>query len=117
MYGSVISEKFDYNGDEIYVAQSEVGSSLTVNPNIKDWDPTTMMETGYLTVMDRYGKVVPAEPNMDTNNNWVFSVKVPADTPIFMVFEDNGTPVKVLVVESPGEGMSKKHTSIRKIRK
>ncbi len=117
MYGSVISEVFGYNGDEIYVAQSEVGSSLTVNPNIKDWDPTTMMETGYLTVMDSNGNDVPAEPSMDTNNNWVFFVKVPAATPIFMVFEDNGTPVKVLVVESPGEGMSKKHTSIRKIRK
>lgn len=117
MYGSGISEVFGYNGDEIYVAQSEVGSSLTVNPNIKDWDPTTMMETGYLTVMDSYGNDVYAEPSMDTNNNWVFFVKVPAATPIFMVFEDNGTPVKVLVVESPGEGMSKKHTSIRKIRK
>lgn len=117
MYGSVISEVFGYNGDEIYVAQSEVGSSLTVNPNIKDWDPTTMMETGYLTVMDSYGNDVYAEPSMDTNNNWVFFVKVPAATPIFMVFEDNGTPVKVLVVESPSEGMSKKHTSIRKIRK
>lgn len=117
MYGSVISEVFGYNGDEIYVAQSEVGSSLTVNPNIKDWDPTTMMETGYLTVMDSYGNDVDAEPSMDMNNNWVFFVKVPAATPIFMVFEDNGTPVKVLVVESPGEGMSKKHTSIRKIRK
>lgn len=117
MYGSVISEEFGYNGDEIYVAQSEVESSLTVNPNIKDWDPTTMMETGYLTVKDRNRKDVYAEPSMDTNNNWVFFVKVPAATPIFMVFEDNGTPVKVLVVESPGEGMSKKHTSIRKIRK
>lgn len=117
MYGSVISEKFGYNGDEIYVAQSEVGSSLTVNPNIKDWDPTTMMETGYLTVMASNGNDVPAEPSMDMNNNWVCFVKVPAATPIFMVFEDNGTPVKVLVVESPGEGMSKKHTSIRKIRK
>lgn len=117
MYGSVISEVFGYNGDEIYVAQSEVGSSLTVNPNIKDWDPTTMMDTGYLTVMDSNGNDVYAEPSMDTNNNWVFFVKVPAATPIFMVFEDNGTPVKVLVVESPGEGMSKKHTSIRKIRK
>ena len=117
MYGSVISEKFDYNGDEIYVAQSEVGSSLTVNPNIKDWDPTTMMETGCLTVMDSNGKGFDAELSRDTNNNWVFFVKVPAATPIFMVFEDNGTPVKVLVVESPGEGMSKKHTSIRKIRK
>lgn len=117
MYGSIISEVFGYNGDEIYVAQSEVGSSLTVNPNIKDWDPTTMMETGYLTVMDSNGNDVYAEPSMDANNNWVFIVKVPAATPIFMVFEDNGTPVKVLVVESPGEGMSKKHTSIRKIRK
>lgn len=117
MYGSIISEAFGYNGDEIYVAQSEVGSSLTVNPNIKDWDPTTMMETGYLTVMDSNGNDVNAEPSMDENNNWVFIVNVPAATPIFMVFKDNGTPVKVLVVESPGEGMSKKHTSIRKIRK
>ena len=116
-YGSIISGTFGYNGDEIYVAQSEVGSSLTVNPNIKDWDPTTMLETGYLTVMDSNGKEVYAEPSMDENNNWVFFVNVPASAPMFMVFKDNGTPVKVLVVESPGEGMSKKHTSIRKIRK
>lgn len=52
---------------------------------------------------------------MDMNNNWIFFVNVPAATPMFMVFKDNGTPVKVLVVESPGEGMSKKHTSIRKL--
>lgn len=117
MYGSIISEAFGYNGDEIYVAQSEVGSSLTVNPNIKDWDPTTMMETGYLTVMDSNGKDVYAEPSQDEKANWIFFVQVPETTPMFMVFKDNGTPVKVLVVESPGEGMSKKHTSIRKIRK
>ena len=117
MYGSIISGTFGYNGDEIYVAQSEVGSSLTVNPNIKDWDPTTMMETGYLTVMDSNGKEVYAEPSMDENNNWVFFVNVPASAPMFMVFKDNGTPVKVLVVEPLEEGMSKKHTSIRKIRK
>lgn len=116
-YGSIISEKFGYNGDEIYVAQSEVESSLTINPNIKDWDPMTMMETGFLTVMDSNGNDVYAELSMDMNNNWIFFVNVPAATPMFMVFKDNGTPVKVLVVESPGEGMSKKHTSIRKIRK
>lgn len=116
-YGSIISGTFGYNGDEIYVAQSEVGSSLTVNPNIKDWDPTTMLETGYLTVMDSNGKEVYAEPSMDENNNWVFFVNVPASAPMFMVFKDNGTPVKVLVVEPLEEGMSKKHTSIRKIRK
>ena len=117
MYGSIISGTFGYNGDEIYVAQSEVGSSLTVNPNIKDWDPTTMMETGYLTVKDFNGNDVYAEPSQDEKENWIFSVNVPAATPMFMVFQDNGTPVKVLVVESPGAGMSKKHTSIRKIRK
>lgn len=117
MYGSIISEAFGYNGDEIYVAQSEVGSSLTVNPNIKDWNPTTMMETGYLTVMDSNGNDVYAEPSQDEKLNWIFFVQVPEATPMFMVFKDNGTPVKVLVVESPGEGMSKKHTSIRKIRK
>ena len=117
MYGSIISEAFGYNGDEIYVAQSEVGSSLTVNPNIKDWDPTTMMETGYLTVMDSNGNDVYAEASQDEKENWIFFVQVPEATPMFMVFLDNGTPVKVLVVESPGAGMSKKHTSIRKIRK
>ena len=117
MYGSIISEAFGYNGDEIYVAQSEVGSSLTVNPNIKDWDPTTMMETGYLTVKDGENQDVYAEPAMDDKENWIFFVNVPAAAPIFMVFQDNGTPVKVLVVEPLEEGMSKKHTSIRKIRK
>ena len=116
-YGSIISEKFGYNGDEIYVAQSEAGSYLTVNPNIKDWDPNTMMETGYLTVKDFNGNDVNAEASQDEKENWIFFVQVPEATPMFMVFKDNGTPVKVLVVESPGEGMSKKHTSIRKIRK
>lgn len=116
-YGSTISETFGYNGDEIYVAQSEAGSYLTVNPNIKDWDPNTMMETGYLTVKDFNGNDVNAEPAQVDKENWIFSVTVPEATPMFMVFQDNGTPVKVLVVESPGEGMSKKHTSIRKIRK
>lgn len=76
-----------------------------------------MMETGYLTVKDNNGNDVYAELSMDMNNNSIFFVDVPAATPMFMVFKDNGTPVKVLVVESPGEGMSKKHTSIRKIRK
>ena len=117
MYGSIISEAFGYNGDEIYVAQSEIGSSVTVNPNIKDWDPTTMMETGYLTVMDSNGKEVYAEPSQDENGNWIFFVQVPEAAPMFMVFKDNGTPVKVLVIEPLEEGMSKKHTSIRKIRK
>ena len=117
MYGSIISGTFGYNGDEIYVAQSEAGSSLTVNPNIKDWNPTTMMETGYLTVKDFNGNDVNAEASQDEKENWIFFVQVPEATPMFMVFKDNGTPVKVLVVESPGEGMSKKHTSIRKIRK
>lgn len=112
-YGSIIG----YNGDEIYVAQSEAGSYLTVNPNIKDWDPNTMMETGYLTVKDFNGNDVNAEAAQVDKENWIFSVTVPEATPMFMVFQDNGTPVKVLVVESPGEGMSKKHTSIRKIRK
>ena len=117
MYGSIISDAFGYNGDEIYVAQSEIGSSVTVNPNIKDWNPFQMMETGYLTVKDVNGNDVYAEPSQDENLNWIFFVNVPASAPIFMVFQDNGTPVKVLVIEPLEERMSKKHTSIRKIRK
>ena len=76
-----------------------------------------MMETGYLTVKDFNGNDVNAEASQDEKENWIFFVQVPEATPMFMVFKDNGTPVKVLVVESPGEGKSKKHTSIRKIRK
>ena len=80
-----------------------------------------MMETGYLTVMDSDGKDVYAEPSMDTNNNWVFFVKVPAATPIFMVFEDNGTPEcnvsEYSLQLSLYKYLLEKHTSIRKIRK
>ena len=119
MYGSVASEFFGYNGDEIYVAKSKVGTSLTVNPNLKNWDPTTMMETGYLTVTDGGGNDITSsvEASQDGNENWVFSVPVPETTPMYMIFKDNGTPVKILVIEAGEEGMSKKHTSIRKIRK
>ena len=119
MYGSVASEFFGYNGDEIYVAKSKVGTSLTVNPNLKNWDPTTMMETGYLTVTDGGGNDITSsvEASQDGNENWVFSVPVPETTPMYLIFKDNGTPVKILVIEAGEEGMSKKHTSIRKIRK
>ncbi len=52
------------HGDEIYVAQCQIVEAyVTVNPNIKDWDPTTMMETGYLTVIDSNGKEVYPEPS------------------------------------------------------
>ena len=116
MYGSVISEVFGYNGDEIYVAQSEVGSSLTVNPNIKDWDPTTMMETGYLYMIGSDSQEIVPEASMGENDNWNFTFRLPETAPVFMAFQDHGKVVKVLVVE-PTYNKSKKHTSIRKIRK
>lgn len=100
MYKDVVSKLFGYNGSEIYVAKSRVGASLTVGPNIKNWNPTTMMETGYLTIKDNGAHDVAAEPGNDEQGNWVFFVKVPEDAPMFMVFQDNGTPVKVLVVEA-----------------
>lgn len=116
MYKEVASSFLNYNGDEIYIASAAVGSSLTVNPNIKNWDPTTMMETGYLYMIGSDGKEIVPEPNMDENNNWVFSFLLPETAPVFMAFQDNGKVVKVLVVE-PTYNKSKKHTSIRKIRK
>lgn len=116
MYKEVASSFLNYNGDEIYIASAEIGSSLTVNPNIKNWDPTTMMETGYLYMIGSDGKEIVPEPNMDENNNWVFSFLLPETAPVFMAFQDNGKVVKVLVVE-PTYNKSKKHTSIRKIRK
>ena len=100
LYKDVVSEAFGYNGSEIYVAKSRVGANLTVCPNIKDWKPETMPETGFLTVKDSGNNDVAAEPSMDEKSNWVFIVKVPEAAPMFMVFKDNGTPVKVLVVEA-----------------
>ena len=116
MYGSVISEVYGYNGDEIYVAQSEVGSFLTVNPNIKDWDPTTMMETGLLYMIGSDSQKIVPEASMGENDNWNFTFRLPETAPVFMAFQDHGKVVKVLVVE-PTYNKSKKHTSIRKIRK
>ena len=116
MYKEVASSFLNYNGDEIYIASAAVGSSLTVNPNIKDWDPTTMMETGYLYMIGSDGQEIVPEASMDENDNWIFTFQLPETAPVFMAFQDNGKVVKVLVVE-PTYNKSKKHTSIRKIRK
>ena len=116
MYKEVASSFLNYNGDEIYVASAAVGSSLTVNPNIKNWDPTTMMETGYLYMIGSDGQEIVPDPSMDENNNWVFSFRLPDTAPVFMAFQDNGKVVKVLVVE-PTYNQSKKHSSFSKISK
>ena len=116
MYKEVASSYLNYNGDEIYVASVEVGSSLTVNPNIKNWDPTTMMETGYLYMIGSDGQEIVPEPSMDENENWIFAFLLPDTAPVYMAFQDNGKVVKVLVVE-PTYNQSKKHTSFSKISK
>ena len=53
---------------------------------------------------------------MDENNNLNFTFQLPETAPVFMAFKVNGKVVKVLVIE-PTDNQSKKHTSIRKIRK
>ena len=116
MYKEVASSFLNYTGDEIYIASAAVGSSLTINPNIKDWDPTTMMETGYLYMIDSSAKEIVPEPSMDENDNWLFTFQLPETAPVFMAFQDNGKVVKVLVIE-PTYNQSKKHTSFRKISK
>lgn len=115
-YTEVASSFLDYTGDEIYVAKAEIGSALSVYPNIKDWDPTTKKETDYLYMIGSDGKEIVPEPSMDENDNWLFTFHLPDTAPVFMAFHDKGKVVKVLVVE-PTEYQSKKHTSIRKIRK
>lgn len=116
MYKEVASSFLNYTGDEIYIASAAVGSSLTINPNIKDWDPTTMMETGYLYMIDSSAKEIVPEPSMDENDNWLFTFQLPETAPVFMAFQDDGKVVKVLVIE-PTYNQSKKHTSFRKISK
>lgn len=112
MYKEVASNFLNYNGDEIYIASAAVGSSLTVNPNIKDWD----LESGYLYMIGSDSQEIFPEASMDENDNWIFTFRLPETAPVYMVFQDHGKVVKVLVVEPP-YNKSKKHTSIRKIRK
>ena len=112
MYKEVSSSFLNYNGDEIYIASAAVGSSLTVNPNIKDWD----LESGYLYMIGSDSQEIVPEASMDENDNWIFTFRLPETAPVYMVFQDHGKVVKVLVVEPP-YNKSKKHTSIRKIRK
>lgn len=116
MYKEVASSFLNYTGDEIYIASAAVGSSLTVTPYIKEWDPETMMETDYLYMIDSSMKEINPEPGMDENNNPNFTFQLPETAPVFMAFKVNGKVVKVLVIE-PTYNQSKKHTSIRKIRK
>lgn len=116
MYKEVASSFLNYTGDEIYIASAAVGSSLTVTPYIKEWDPETMMETDYLYMIDSSMKEINPEPGMDENNNPNFTFQLPETAPVFMAFKVNGKVVKVLVIE-PTNNQSKKHTSIRKIRK
>ena len=116
MYKEVASSFLNYTGDEIYIASAAVGSSLTVTPYIKEWDPETMMETDYLYMIDSSKKEINPELGMDENNNLNFTFQLPETAPVFMAFKVNGKVVKVLVIE-PTYNQSKKHTSIRKIRK
>ena len=116
MYKEVASSFLNYTGDEIYIASAAVGSSLTVTPYIKEWDPETMMETDYLYMIDSSKKEINPELGMDENNNLNFTFQLPETAPVFMAFKVNGKVVKVLVIE-PTDNQSKKHTSIRKIRK
>ena len=117
MYNEVCSEYLGYDGDEIYVATASVGSYVSVNPNIAGWDPTTMMETGYLKTLDMSGEEFEAEPGMDTNDNWTFSFTLSQNAPAFLAFQDNGVVVKVVVIEQNWDSYSRKHFSIKSIKK
>ena len=115
-YKEVASSFFNYTGDEIYIVSANVGSALSVYPNIKDWDFDAMKMTDYLYMIDSETKEIVPEPSMDENDNWYFTFQLPNTAPVFMVFKDKGKVVKILVVEPP-YNQSKKHTSFSKINK
>lgn len=116
MYKDVASGYLNYTGDEIYIASASTGSWLTVTPNIKEWNSEIEMGPDYYYVIDSSENEINPEPGMDENYNWYFAIQLPETAPVFMAFKDNGKVVKVLVIE-PTYNQSKKHTSIRKIRK
>lgn len=116
MYKEVASSYLNYTGDEIYIASASTGSWLTVTPNIKEWNSEIEMGPDYLYMIDSSKKEIIPEPSMDENNNPNFTFRLPDTAPVFMAFQDHGKVVKVLVIE-PTDNQSKKHTSIRKIRK
>ena len=116
LYKEVASSFFNYTGDEIYIASANVGSALSVYPNIKDWNFDATKMTDYLYMIGSDTKEIVPEPSMDENDKWYFTFQLPDTAPVFMVFKDKGKVVKILVVEPP-YNQSKKHTSFSKISK
>ena len=103
-----------YDGSEIYVATANVGNYITINPNIKDWTPTDLSD---IVAINSYGEEFDVEPSMDMDENWTFSFSLDDKSPVVLGFKDGGVVVKVVVIDRKWDAESKKHTSIKKIRK
>lgn len=99
MYTEVVNSYLNYYGDEVYVVNATVGKAVTVYPNITDWAPN---EEDFSNVycFDSSGEPVSPEPGMDEKENWIFTLQVTENAPIFMAFKDaSGKVLRVLVIE------------------
>ena len=99
MYTEVVNSYLNYYGDEVYVVNATVGKAVTVYPNITDWAPN---EEDFSNVycFDSSGEPVSQEPGMDEKDNWIFTLQVTENAPIFMAFKDaSGNVLRVLVIE------------------
>lgn len=99
MYTEVVNSYLNYYGDEVYVVNATVGKAVTVYPNITDWAPN---EEDFSNVycFDSAGEPVSLEPGMDEKDNWIFTLQVTENAPIFMAFKDaSGNVLRVLVIE------------------
>ena len=99
LYTEVVNSYLNYYGDEVYVVNATVGKAVTVYPNITDWAPN---EEDFSNVycFDSSGEPVSQEPGMDEKDNWIFTLQVTENAPIFMAFKDaSGKVLRVLVIE------------------
>ena len=96
IYNEVAANYLGYSGDEIYVATVSVGDYVTITPNIASYEPQDLSD---IFGLSSWGTSLVPEVAMDTNDTYTFSYKVTDEAPFFIAFRQNGTTLKVLVLE------------------
>ena len=96
IYNEVAANYLGYSGDEIYVATVSVGDYVTITPNIAGYEPQDLSD---IFGLSSWGTSLVPEVAMDMNDTYTFSYKVTDEAPFFIAFRQNGTTLKVLVLE------------------
>ena len=114
MYDEITSGYLGYDGDEVYVATIAVGDYVTVMPNIEGYAPEDLSD---IYGISSWGTELTPEVSMDESGNYTFSYEINNEAPYYIAFKQNDQVVRVVVLERNWDAESKKHNSIKRIRK